>query len=187
MAVYMSGPELEAPPRRGSLLLGSLGALLGALIGAIPWVLVSTFTGFFVGWLGFLVGYAACLGYRALGGLRSTRAAMTVILLVSVLALLGADLASNMLVLCTDPGWQRSAARYGIPVARLAFDSLMMPENWHLILPNLLVGMLIGLLGVFSARLHVLKYTDPEKAAQLEAAKVPLRNAAPASTGLELP
>lgn len=179
--------DLEAPEKQGSRVLGITGALAGALIGAIPWFLVSAFASFFVGWLGFLVGYAACLGYRKLGGYRSTGFATVVVIFSSIAALLISDFASNMLMLCTDSSWQRSAARYGISVFQLAFDSLMMPENWGLILPNLIIGMLIGMLGVFSARSQILHYTDPEKAAKIAAAYPRPLGAQPVSTGLALP
>ena len=42
-----------------------------------------------------------------------------------------------------------------------------MPDNWGVILPNMLIGMAIGLLGVFSARQKVIAYTEPERAARL--------------------
>ena len=70
--------ELEEPPR-GSALTGILGALFGALVGVVPWFLASTFADFFVGWLGFLVGVAACWGYRLFKGRRSTRFAMATV------------------------------------------------------------------------------------------------------------
>ena len=139
--------ELEEPPR-GSALTGILGALFGALVGVVPWFLASTFADFFVGWLGFLVGVAACWGYRLFKGRRSTRFAMATVIVCSLLALFAAEIASWMYVLCSDPEWQADAAWYGIPVAQLAWESILMPENWGIMAPSMLMGMVIGVLGV---------------------------------------
>ena len=137
--------ELEEPPR-GSALTGILGALFGALVGVVPWFLASTFADFFVGWLGFLVGVAACWGYRLFKGRRSTRFAMATVIVCSLLALFAAEIASWMYVLCSDPEWQADAAWYGIPVAQLAWESILMPENWGIMAPSMLMGMVIGVL-----------------------------------------
>ena len=161
----VSTPCADDAPR-GSAVLGILGALLGALVGAVPWFLASTFASFFIGWLGFLVGIAACYGYRKLRGPRSTRFAMTTVILSSIFVLFIAELGSWMFILCTDPDWQADAAWLGISVAQLAWESLMMPENWSLMAPNMLIGMVIGLLGVLSSKQKVLAYTEPERAAR---------------------
>ena len=153
---------------RGSAASGILGALLGALVGAVPWFQASTFASFFVGWLGFLVGVAACYGYRLFKGRRSTRFAMVTVIVSSILALFAAELASWMYVLCTDPEWQADAAWYGVSVAELAWGSIMMPENWGIMAPNMLMGMAIGVLGAVCVKQRVLAYTEPECVTQTE-------------------
>ena len=160
-----SGPEISED--QGSVPRGVIGALLGALVGAIPWFLVSTFTSFYVGWLGFLVGWAAAFGYQKLKGRKSFGFAVTVMVVCSLLALIVAEYGSWMYVLCTDPEWQADAAWLGVPVAQLAFESLLMPENFGVIMPGLAIGLGIGALGIFSAGKYVRQYTDPEMAAEI--------------------
>ena len=189
-----SGPEI--PEDNGSVPLGILGAFLGALVGVIPWFLVSAFTSFYVGWLGFLVGWAAAFGYQKLKGRKSFRLAITVVVICSLLALIAAEYGSWMFRLCTDPAWQADAARLRVPVALLAFESLLMPENLGVILPGLVMGLVVGALGIFSAGKYVRQYTDPEMVRRIEAEMAqrgqmarnplnPLSNFQ--STGLELP
>ena len=172
--------------------MGLIGALLGALVGAVPWFLVSTFTNFYVGWLGFLVGWAAAFGYQKLKGRKSFCLAIAVVVICSLLALVAAEYGSWMFVLCNDPEWQEDAAWYGISVVQLAFESLLLPENFKVILPGLAIGLLIGGLGIFSAGKYVRQYTDPEMAAEIaqriqtaQAVRLPLTGFQ--STGLELP
>lgn len=188
------GPEVEESSK-GSVILGIVGALVGAVIGAIPWFLASTFTNFFIGYLGFLIGWAAAFGYGKLHGRRSFPLAMVTVVVCSIIALVLADFASNMYVLCTDAEWQHDAWLMGMSVAELAYLSITAPENLSVILPNLLIGMLIGLLGVASSSGYVRNYTQSGKVGRPAAAP----NAAPymaggvngwvqpASTGLELP
>ena len=142
-----AGKEARLPPpspeEKGSAAPGILGALLGAIVGSIPWFLTSTFVDFFPGWLGLLTAVASAWGYRKLHGRRSLRFATVTVILCSLLTLFGAEIASWMYVLCTDPEWQADAACFGVSVARLAWESILMPENWGVILPGLGVGMLI--------------------------------------------
>lgn len=188
------GPELEETSK-GSVILGIVGALVGAVIGAIPWFLASTFTNFFIGYLGFLIGWAAAFGYGKLHGRRSFPLAMITVVVCSIIALVLADFASNMYVLCTDADWQATAHRFHMSVAELAYLSITDRDNLHLILPNLVIGLLIGMLGVASSAGYVRSYTQSGKVGR----PAPNPNAAagmagtingwtqPASTGLELP
>ena len=186
----------EIPEDNGSVPMGILGALLGALAGAVPWFLVSTFSNFYVGWLGFLVGWAAAFGYRKLKGRKVFHIAIAAVVICSLLALIVAEYGSWMFRLCTDPEWQADAAYLGIPVALLAFESLLLPENFKIILPGLAVGLIIGGFGIFFAGKYVRQYTDPEMAARIEAEtaqrlqEVQARHSPMSqyqSTGLELP
>lgn len=177
------GPELEEPAARGSRARGFLGALGGALIGVIPWYLASTFTHMFVGWLGFLVGFAACWGYRKLQGRRSYGFAMPMVLLTSCLALVAADFASNLTELCMNPEWQAAAQRDHVSLVAIAAEFMLLPKNLPRYLPNLALGLFIGLLGAFSAGGSLRKYTDPDRAPR--AAALVQQDLAP--TALELP
>ena len=156
------GKEARLPPpspeEKGSAAPGILGALLGAIVGSIPWFLTSTFADFFPGWLGLLTAVASAWGYRKLHGRRSLTFATVTVILCSMLTLFGAEIASWMYVLCTDPEWQADAAYFGVSVARLAWESILMPENWGVILPGLGVGMLISLLGVLSVQPSMKQY-----------------------------
>lgn len=185
------GPELEEVSK-GSVILGVFGAALGAVVGAVPWFLASAFTNFFIGYLGFLIGWAAAFGYSKLHGRKSFPVAMATVVVCSVAALVLADFASNMYALCTDADWQRAASRYGVPVMQLAYWVITDPENLGVILPNLGVGLLIGLLGVASCGRYVRQYTDPEWAQRGQPemagfAAAQGRWGVPFSTGLELP
>ena len=160
------GPEI--PEDKGSVPLGVIGALLGALVGAVPWFLVSSFTGFYVGWLGFLVGWASAFGYRKLKGRKSFRLAIAAVVICSLLALVAAEYGSYLYMLCTDPDVQLIADLYGISVTRLAFEVLLSSEVFEDILPSLAVGLLIGGLGILSVGKYVRQYTDPEMAAEID-------------------
>ena len=168
-----TGEEARLPPpspeEKGSAAPGILGALLGAIVGSIPWFLTSAFADFFPGWLGLLTAVASAWGYRKLHGRRSLTFATVTVILCSMLTLFGAEIASWMYVLCTDPEWQADAACFGVSVARLAWESILMPENWGVILPSLGVGMLIGLLGVLSVRPSVKQYVTGQGAAAIPA------------------
>ena len=195
---YSPGPQgpvsyrPEVPEDQGSALMGIFGALLGALVGAVPWFLVSTFTSFYVGLLGFLVGWAAAFGYRKLKGRKSFGLAMAVVVICSLLALVAAEYGSYLYALCTDPDFQSTAEWYGIPTVWLALRYLLLPQVFEDILPNLAIGLLIGAFGIFSSGGYVRQYTDPEMAAEIaqrvQAARSSLNPAGNfQSTGLELP
>lgn len=62
---------------------GAIGALLGGIIGSIPWIIAYNY-GWFVGWLGFLIGAAANKGYKILGGRPGKAKPLVIVLIVIV-------------------------------------------------------------------------------------------------------
>jgi len=87
--------ELEPP--KGSVITGSLGALLGGMIGAIPWAIFS-FLGWFVGWFGFLIGWGARKGYELCKGKETRWKAVCVIVATALIVVL-AELATYFVAL----------------------------------------------------------------------------------------
>ena len=68
--------------KKGSYLLGAVGAVLGAFIGSIPWAIVYYF-GWFVGWLGFIIGICAVKGYEILRG-KTGKVKVLIIILATI-------------------------------------------------------------------------------------------------------
>lgn len=79
----------EAVKKEGSVLTGTLGAIVGGLIGSIPWA-IAYYLGWFVGWLGFVVGLAAKKGYEFAHG-KETKAKIFVVALVSAICVIFAQ------------------------------------------------------------------------------------------------
>ncbi|MDR1822096.1 MAG: hypothetical protein LBQ91_06640 [Oscillospiraceae bacterium] len=81
------GSGIDAAPKSGSYLRGFAGALAGAIIGAIPWALVGLM-GWIIAYLGLLIGFCACRGYRLLKGRGGGTAAVLILaaILVGVIA-----------------------------------------------------------------------------------------------------
>jgi len=88
--------------KKGNLLLGLVGAILGALVGAIPWAIVSYF-GWFVAWLGFLIGFCAAKGYDLLGG-RQGKVKAFIIIVATIIGVAFGQIASDVIAI-----WQMIA------------------------------------------------------------------------------
>lgn len=76
-----------------------LGAILGGMVGAIPWAIVSHF-GWFVGWLGFLIGICAIKGYEILGG-RPGKPKVVIIVLATILGVAFGQVAATFITIST--------------------------------------------------------------------------------------
>lgn len=157
-----------APEKKhfGGYITGFVGALLGAVVGCIPWFFASTFVGFYIGWLGFLVGWVSLWGYKALRGVKKSGYATVVIFAASILSMVLADLCSNLYNLLRDTEFIEFVETYGLPKIDFALSLVFIPENVKHILPNLGLGLLIGVLGVVSARKQILAYTAPAQVVQ---------------------
>lgn len=157
-------PEKEIG--QGSVLGGISGALFGAMVGAVPYALILAHqrpaldsTSVWEG-LGLVGGYCASLGYRGLKGRRSTRMAYAAVALCVIVAIAVAHLAVEMYAI------RESAC--GVHPALAAGRCLLLPER----LKNTALGLLLGLVGAWSARPYLLWYTDPAHAVRKFGEKV---------------
>ena len=126
---------------------GALGAFLGALVGAIPWVIVYLW-GFFVGWLGFLIGWCAKKGYELLGG-KVGRAKVWIVAVFSVGIVLLAQFVSYVIAVwqaCNDMGLTLEI----LPLIPYTIELIFTEPDVTLeFLGNLVIGLLFAGLGLF--------------------------------------
>ena len=144
-----SSQMAQAVKDAGNMGTGVLGAAVGGVIGAIPWAIVGYF-GWFVGWLGFLIGIAAKKGYE-IGKGRETKAKGITIIVVVICAVILAELAGIIVSLTA------AYMEYGAPLGDAIVGSfLILPEVVadSEVLPSVLfdigLGLVFAFLGVFS-------------------------------------
>ncbi len=133
-------------------LRGAAGALAGALIGALPWVLVGGF-GWISMWLGALISTASFYGYRTCKGAHHTAFATAVILIFSVMAMIGASLASDVV------SWWSAGVYPSLSQALAAVGTYLANGGLLAGLRNSGIGLIFGLLGLLGIKRHVLEYT----------------------------
>ena len=147
---FTGNPEaITRDIRSAGYLRGLAGALLGALVGALPWFLVEVLAERFVAFLGTVIGLAALYGYKKFGGARKTVYACAVISACALLMVVLSDFAANMIVLVQDAECKSAAQEIGVPAWRVAFWVLTDPENFSLVVRDLLLGAVFALFGVF--------------------------------------
>jgi len=73
------------------VLKGTAFSFFGGYLMTIPWILVSTFTGFFVGYLGYLIGLGALYGF-VFGAQKVHKLAVPVVVVVIITAVPIAEL-----------------------------------------------------------------------------------------------
>jgi hypothetical protein len=120
---------------------GSISAVILGTIASSPWVLLRAYTGFFVGYLGYLIGYAALTGFK-LGAKKEHKSALVVIVPFIILIIPVAELI----------GLYITALREGVFLMPLEILSLLRysPELGKQILTNCLIGYIIAFLGTYS-------------------------------------
>lgn len=126
---------------QGNLATGIIGAALGGIVGMIPWAVASYF-GWFVGWLGFLIAFAAKKGYELLKGKECKAKAVTIII-VCIFAVLLAEVL----------GWTVAFVMQGATVAEsLAYFFYLLsvePEAQSAVISNVVLGLIFAGIGVF--------------------------------------
>jgi len=128
--------------------LGALGAFLGGIIGSFPWAVVYHM-GYFVAWLGLLIGFLAKKGYELLGGKKG----IGKIWIVCGATVFGVALGNVLpdfyeFAKLINSGEIQGATYWDIPVLYknwVSYNGL-----WPAILKNLALGLLFGGLGLSS-------------------------------------
>lgn len=135
----------------GSVASGTVGAVIGGIIGAIPWAVASYF-GWFVGWLGFLIGIAAKKGYELMKG-KETKAKAVVIIITVVLAVIAAEYVSLLTGLCSYLANDAEFAGESYSVLQVAqllnYTLLTSSEYLTSVLIDVALGLVFAGLGVF--------------------------------------
>lgn len=144
--------EADAVLSSGNMSTGVLGAAIGGLVGVIPWTIVSIM-GWFVGWLGFLIGLAAKKGYE-IGKGKETKAKGITILVVVLLAVLLAEYIGLSLSLTWS--WMDMYPEAGFVVnlydAFTQLPLILMQDSEILVtvIFDVILGWVFAILGVFS-------------------------------------
>lgn len=133
----------QAVQAQGNMLTGIIGAVLGGIIGAIPWAIAS-FNGWFVGWLGFLIGLAAKKGYELLKG-KECKAKAVVIILVSILSVVLAEFAGWTVAFMMEVEGATVMEGLQFTLYFLSAD----PEIQSSFIGNIVLGLVFAGLGIF--------------------------------------
>jgi hypothetical protein len=96
---YQPAPENK---KKGSHLLGTLGALLGVIVGAAALIVPIVFLGYIYFILVALLGVAVPFGYHLLGGKKSGMARFAIIVIIGVVGIVCALVAAEYFVVMED-------------------------------------------------------------------------------------
>jgi len=136
----------QEQPSLSKYLLGFIGALLGALIGTIPWAIAACF-GWFVGWLGFAIGFLSMKGYDLLGGKKGGIKKVIIICLTTVIGVVLGNMTGDILSLWKE--LSKFGATLGASI-RIYFEHIGDPDIIGNVLLNLILGLVFAALGVWS-------------------------------------
>jgi len=152
------GPEIDDAEGSGYF-TGFIGALLGAVVGTIPWILVAVFADLYVGWLGFLIGWASLFGYKLLKGVKKRGYALTIIFACSILCILLAQFGMYCYELLSDPDIAEFAESLDMPKLQFVWEAVTLPEMLPDVLKDLAIALVIGIVGVVTAKGQIDVYT----------------------------
>jgi len=152
------GPEIDDTESSGYF-TGFIGALLGALVGTIPWILVAIFAELYVGWLGFLIGWASLFGYKLLKGVKNRGYALTIILVCSILCILLAQFGMYYYEFFSDPDIAEYAEALDMPKLQFVWEAITLPEVLPDVLKDLAIALVVGIVGVVTAKSQIDAYT----------------------------
>ncbi len=152
------GPEIDDAESSGYF-TGFIGALLGAVVGTVPWILVAIFAELYVGWLGFLIGWASLFGYKLLKGVKNRGYALTIIFACSILCILLAQFGMYCYEFLSDPDIAEYAEALGMPKLQFVWEAIKLPEVLPDVLKDLAIALVIGIVGVVTAKSQIDAYT----------------------------
>ena len=147
-------------------LLGAVGAFLGAILGAIPWAIVSL-AGWFVAWLGFLIGFLSKKGYELLGG-KIGKQKIWIVCIASVFGVIFGSILSDFLDFgqLIYNGEITGVTYSDIPQLYIYWISDF--EVLRSVLMTMGIGLFFGLLGIFSIFKELRQKNPPSRLNQEE-------------------
>ena len=140
--------ELFAAEKKNHL-SGALGALIGGLVGTIPWILVYML-GFFVGWLGFVIGLAANKGYVLFKGKNSKLKPWIIIFTVIICVVVAQFVAESIEVVKYFSAEGYMNYSFGDVARTIIYTFRDVPEYKSAIIGNIGLGFLFAGLGVLN-------------------------------------
>lgn len=156
-----AGIQHEEAKTTGSVLTGTVGALLGGIIGSIPWAIAYYF-GWFVGWLGFLIGIAAKKGYELLKG-KETRVKSVILVVVTIISVILVEFVAGIISWNIEFANDPELASYGLSFSQIASlfieASIYDAEMRGALIGNFILSLIFAGLGIYSTVFDVFKKT----------------------------
>ncbi len=143
----MKESEIELNETKSNAGLGILGSVLFGIIGAIPWAIVYAL-GYFVAWLGALIGFMIVKGYEVFGG-KLKKSVIPVFVVITILCVVLAQFMGDAFQLgyyiLSD---QLDAAIGDIPM--IISELLKTDSDYRTqVIINLVIGIIFAGIGVF--------------------------------------
>ncbi len=141
---------------RENLPLGTIGAFVGVLLGMALWVIIGQ-VGFIAGIAGYAIVFCAMKGYKLLGK-KLSKAGIVICVLLSVIAVLGAEMISLGIAAYTELG-----EIYGLSLGdafRMIPDLLQEPELVGAVVKDLAIGYALSIWASYSSIKNIWRQTS---------------------------